>query len=115
LAHRIGRTVYAMLTQGRPFNEAQFLSKQLDIQPDVLSRKAKDTKSFLGPGESSYSHLIPRGRATQIAPDLGASMNLDVLMPFDETKIDSFEPSRTMQRRGIVSTTKRFQKVIIVY
>jgi len=27
LAHRIGRTVYAMLTQGRPFNEAQFMSK----------------------------------------------------------------------------------------
>ncbi|MGH8651751.1 MAG: hypothetical protein ACREYE_06005 [Gammaproteobacteria bacterium] len=27
LAHRIGRTVYAMLTQGRPFNEGQFMSK----------------------------------------------------------------------------------------
>ena len=26
LAHRIGRTVYAMLTQGRPFNEVQFMS-----------------------------------------------------------------------------------------
>ncbi len=27
LAHRIGRTVYAMLTQGRPFNETQFMSR----------------------------------------------------------------------------------------
>ena len=27
LAHRIGRTVYAMLKQGRPFNQAQFMSK----------------------------------------------------------------------------------------
>ncbi|MGH8603669.1 MAG: hypothetical protein ACREXR_13100 [Gammaproteobacteria bacterium] len=44
-------------------------------------------------------------------PTQRPQLNLDswrvtdnVLMPLDETKIDSFEPSRTMQRRGIVST-----------
>lgn len=46
--------------------------------------------------------------ATQWRP-----LNLDsrrvtdnVLMPFGESKIDSFGPSRTMQRREIVSTMK---------